>query len=309
MTDLSPGRGRALLAAAVTVLLWASAFVFIRTAGADFSPGALALGRTASGSVVLVTILLLTGAGLPPRPALRGILVSGLLWFGLYMVALNWAEQQIDAGTAALVINTGPVLIALLGGLFLGEGFPKRLMTGIGVAFTGAAVVGLAGSEGAATVLGVALCVVAAAAWAVAVLAQKPALAHGSALQVTTGGCVVGTIACLPFTGQLITEVAAAPLPATLSLIYLGVFPTAVAFTTWAYALARMTAGQVGATTYAVPALVVVMSWLSIGEVPGSLTLAGGALCLTGVAITRRRPRRRNDPSRTTDRDHTPDRV
>ncbi|MFQ6227098.1 hypothetical protein [Nocardia sp. NPDC002869] len=61
MTESSPGRGRALLAAAVTVVLWASAFVVIRTAGADFSPGALALGRLASGSVVLVALLLLLG--------------------------------------------------------------------------------------------------------------------------------------------------------------------------------------------------------------------------------------------------------
>ena len=292
-----------MLAAAVTVVLWASAFVFIRTAGADFSPGSLALGRLFSASVVLVTILLMTGIGPPPRSAFRGILVSGLLWFGIYMVALNWAEQHIDAGTAALVINTGPVMIALLGGLFLGEGFPRQLMAGIAVAFAGAVVVGLAGSAGAATVLGVLLCVVAAAAWAVAVLAQKPALAHGSALQVTTGGCVVGTIACLPFTGQLIGEVTAAPLPATLSLVYLGVFPTAVAFTTWAYALARMTAGQVGATTYAVPALVVVMSWLVIGEVPAPLALTGGALCLTGVAITRWRPRSRKIAPPEPDRD------
>ncbi|GGK99426.1 DMT family transporter [Nocardia jinanensis] len=307
MTDLPSGRGRALLAAVVTVVLWASAFVFIRTAGADFSPGALALGRLFSASVVLVTILLVTGTGLPPRSAFRGILVSGVLWFGIYMVALNWAEQHIDAGTAALVINTGPVMIALLGGLFLGEGFPKQLMAGIAVAFAGAVVVGLAGSAGAATVLGVLLCVVAAVAWAVAVLAQKPALAQGSALQVTTGGCVVGTIACLPFTGQLIGEAMAAPLPATLSLVYLGVFPTAVAFTTWAYALARMTAGQVGATTYAVPSLVIVMSWLVIGEVPGPLTLTGGALCLTGVAITRWRPRFRKSASPAPGRDLSAD--
>ncbi|MGW6333956.1 DMT family transporter [Nocardia rhamnosiphila] len=303
MTELSPGRGRALLAAAVTVVLWASAFVVIRTAGADFSPGALALGRLASGSVVLVALLLLTGTGLPPRSALRAIIVSGVLWFGIYMVALNWAEQYVDAGTAALLINTGPVMIALLGGLFLGEGFPKRLMAGIAVAFTGAAVVGLSSSEGAATALGVVLCVVAAAAWAVAVLVQKPALAHASALQVTTGGCVVGTVACLPFTGQLIGEVATAPLSATLGLVYLGVFPTAVAFTTWAYALARMSAGQVGATTYAVPALVVVMSWLLLGEVPGAVASAGGALCLVGVAITRWQPRVRRGPTVSPDPD------
>ncbi|MGA6206839.1 DMT family transporter [Nocardia testacea] len=307
MTELF--RGRALLAAAVTVVLWASAFVVIRTAGADFSPGALALGRLASGSIVLVALLLLTGAGLPPRSALRGIIVSGVLWFGIYMVALNWAEQYVDAGTAALVINTGPVMIALLGGLFLGEGFPKRLSAGIAVAFTGAVVVGSSSSEGAATVLGVVLCVVAAVAWAVAVLVQKPALAHASALQVTTGGCVVGTLACLPFSGQLVGEAAAAPLSATLGVVYLGVFPTAVAFTTWAYALARMTAGQVGATTYAVPALVVALSWLFLGEVPGPPALAGGALCLAGVAITRWRPRARRVPVARPDGDREADPV
>ncbi|MET8794874.1 DMT family transporter [Nocardia sp. NPDC004568] len=309
MTELFPGRGRTMLAAAATVVLWASAFVVIRIAGAEFSPGALALGRLASAAVVLVALLLLTGTGLPPRSALRGVMVSGVLWFGIYMVALNWAEQHVDAGTAALVINTGPLMIALLGGLFLGEGFPRRLMAGIAVAFTGAAVVGSSSSEGAATLLGVVLCVVAAVAWAVAVLVQKPALAHASALQVTTGGCVVGTLACLPFTGQLVTEAAAAPLPATLALVYLGVFPTAVAFTTWAYALARMTAGQVGATTYAVPALVVVMSWLLLDEVPGPPALAGGVLCLAGVAITRWRPRARRGAAARRDSDREADPV
>ncbi|MFI5720742.1 DMT family transporter [Nocardia sp. NPDC051750] len=281
------GRRRAASAAVVTVALWASAFVFIRLAGQDFSPGALALGRLASGSVVLVVLLLIVGDGFPPRPAWRGIGISGLLWFGVYMVALNWGERYLDAGTAALVINLGPVLIAVLGGLVLREGFPARLMVGIAVSFTGAVVVGLADSEGSATLLGVVLCVIAAASWAIAVVVQKPALVHASALQVTTGGCVVGTLACLPFAGQLFDELGSAPLTATLSLIYLGVFPTAIAFTTWAYALARMTAGQVGATTYAVPALVIVMAWFVLGELPRPVALLGGVLCLAGVALTR----------------------
>lgn len=47
-----------------------------------------------------------------------------------------------------------------------------------------------------------------------------------------------------------------------------------------------------GATTYAVPALVVPMSWPALGEVPGLLTPAGGVLCLPGVAVSRSRPRR-----------------
>ncbi|MFC7885897.1 DMT family transporter [Streptomyces sp. NPDC057376] len=282
-------------AAAVTVVLWASAFVSIRSAGEAYSPGALALGRLVSGVLTLGVICLLRREGLPPRPAWRGIAISGLLWFGFYMVVLNWGEQQVDAGTAALVVNVGPILIALLGARLLGDALPPRLLAGMAVSFAGAVTVGLSMSgEGGSSLLGVVLCLLAAVAYAGGVVAQKPALGHASALQVTTYGCLVGAVLCLPFAGQLVSEAADAPLTATLNMVYLGVFPTALAFTTWAYALARTTAGRMGATTYAVPALVVLMSWLALGEVPGLLTLAGGALCLAGVAVSRSRKRARS---------------
>lgn len=295
----SPATARlALAAAGVTVVLWASAFVSIRSAGAAYSPGALALGRLLAGALVLGAVLLIRREGVPPRAAWPGILVSGLLWFGAYMVALNWGEQEVDAGTAAMVVNIGPILIALLGARFLRESLPPRLIAGMVVSFAGAVAVGLSMSgEGHASVLGVVLCLVAAIAYAGGVVAQKPALAHGSVLQVTTFGCLVGAVACLPFAGQLIAEASRAPLAATLNMVYLGVFPTALAFTTWAYALARTTAGRMGATTYAVPALVVLMAWLFLGELPGLLTLAGGALCLTGVAVSRSRPKPEKSPA------------
>jgi drug/metabolite transporter (DMT)-like permease len=284
---------RSVLAASVTVVLWASAFVAIRSAGAHYSPGALALGRLLSGAGVLVAFLLVRREGWPSRAAWPGILATGVLWFGLYMVALNWGEQQVDAGTAAMVVNVGPVLIALLSGWLLHEGFSRRVLVGIAVSFAGAVVVGFSMSgEGHASVLGVLACVVAAVGYSIGVVAQKPALRHGSALQVTTFGCLVGMVACLPFAGQLVTEAAAAPLSATLNVIYLGVFPTGLAFTTWAYALARTSAAKMGATTYAVPALVIVMSWLVLSEVPGWWTFAGGALCLAGVALSRTRARK-----------------
>ncbi|GAA5015966.1 hypothetical protein GCM10025734_65280 [Kitasatospora paranensis] len=122
--------GRALAAAGTTVLLWASAFVAIRDAGSHFGPGALALGRLLVGSVALLALLLRRGEGLPPRAAWPGIAASGVLWFGVYLVALNWGEQKVDAGTAAMVVNIGPLLIALLGGLVLREGFPGRWSPG-----------------------------------------------------------------------------------------------------------------------------------------------------------------------------------
>ncbi|MFQ6143601.1 DMT family transporter [Streptomyces seoulensis] len=290
--NLSPSR-LAAGAASVTVVLWASAFVSIRSAGAAYSPGALALGRLLAGAVALGALCLLRREGWPPRAAWRGIAISGVLWFGFYMVVLNWGEQQVDAGTAALVVNTGPLLIALLGARLLGDALPPRLLAGLAVSFAGAVTVGLSMSgEGGSSVLGVALCLLAAVGYAFGVVAQKPALAHASATQVTAFGCLIGAVGCLPFAGQLVHEAARAPASATLNMVYLGVFPTALAFTTWAYALSRTTASRMGATTYAVPALVVLMSWLLLGEVPGVLTLAGGVLCLAGVAVSRSRPRR-----------------
>ncbi|MEW1719029.1 DMT family transporter [Streptomyces sp. NPDC093109] len=281
-------------AAGVTVLLWASAFVSIRSAGAVYSPGALALGRLLAGTLVLGAVCAVRRVGLPPRAAWPGILVSGVLWFGGYMVVLNWAEREVDAGTAAMLVNIGPILIALLGAGLLGEKLPPRLLAGMAVSFAGAVAVGLSMSgEGHASVLGVLLCLLAAVAYAGGVVAQKPALAHAGALQVTSFGCLVGTVACLPFAGQLVHEASSAPVGATLNMVYLGIFPTALAFTTWAYALARTTAGRMGATTYAVPALVVLMSWLLLDEIPALLTLGGGALCLAGVAVSRSRPRSR----------------
>jgi drug/metabolite transporter (DMT)-like permease len=279
---------RALLAAAVTVAAWASAFVAIRSAGHDFSPGALALGRLLPASAVLGVISLIRRAGWPARAAWPGIVATGALWFGVYMVALNWGEQHVDAGTAAMVVNVGPILIALLSGWLLREGLRRSLLLGITVSFAGVILVGIATSTGRSpSVLGVMLCLLAAVSYAVAVVSQKPALRHASALQVTTFGCAAGTVACLPFTGQLLSQLATAPVTATLSVVYLGVFPTAVAFTTWAYALSRTSAARMGATTYLVPALTVLLGWAILGEVPGWLALAGGALCLAGVALSR----------------------
>lgn len=288
--------GRAVAAAAVTVVLWASAFVSIRSSAGHFGPGALALGRLLVGALVLGAVVLARHEGLPPRPAWPGIAGSGILWFGAYMVALNWGEHKVDAGTASMVVNAGPVLIGFLSGWLLKEGFPPRLLAGMAVSFAGAVVVGLSlAGGGASPPAGGALCLVAAVTYAVGVVLQKPALKHASPLQVTTFGCLIGAAACLPFAGQLVRQASAAPLTATLQIVYLGVFPTALAFSTWAYALSRTTAGKMGATTYAVPVLAVTMSWVFLGAVPGWLTLLGGLLCLTGVAVSRTRGGRRGE--------------
>jgi drug/metabolite transporter (DMT)-like permease len=113
-----------------------------------------------------------------------------------------------------------------------------------------------------------------------------------SALQVTWTACAVGTLACLPFAGGLAGDLQHAAAPDMVWVVYLGLFPTAIAFTTYAYALTQMSAGSLSVTTYLVPPLTVLMSWLALSEAPPVMAYAGGALCLLGVGLTRRRSTR-----------------
>jgi drug/metabolite transporter (DMT)-like permease len=284
-------RGLALVAALATVVLWASAFVGIRAAGRTLSPGSLALGRLAVGSLALGSLTLVRKQPLPRRADLPGLLLCGVLWFGIYNIVLNQAEQTVDAGTAAMLVNVGPVFVAILSGLFLGEGFPRRLVVG----FAGAVVIGYATSNhGFQAGLGAVLCIVAAAAYAGGVTAEKPLLRGNSALTVTWLACTIGAVVCLPFAPQLVHDLGASNAGADAWMIYLGLFPTSIGFTLWAYALARTSGGRMGAMAYLVPPLAILMGWLILGAVPPLLALVGGVLCLAGVAVARgaRVPRR-----------------
>jgi drug/metabolite transporter (DMT)-like permease len=287
----SPLSGRTVAAVVVTLLAWASAFVAIRGVGEDFSPGALALGRLLVGTTVLGLLLARRG-WVPPTGREWGLLVvCGVGWFGIYNVSLNAAEQHLDAGTTAMLVNIGPILIAVFAGLLLGEGFPRWLLVGIAVAFVGVVLIGVATRSAQADLVGVVLCVIAAVTYAAGVVAQKPLLRRLPGLQVTATACAMGAVCCLPWAGTLVDDLGSAPGVSIAGMVYLGAVPTALAFSTWAYALGRMDAGKLGVTTYVVPPLVILLGWLLLDEVPPFLALVGGAICLLGVGLSRRRAR------------------
>ncbi|WP_327025304.1 DMT family transporter [Micromonospora sp. NBC_01739] len=295
-----PSSWPVIAAAAITVLLWASAFVGIRFAGHDYSPGAMALGRMLAASIALSAFVALTARGRRARPAggrtgwprgatLGLIALWGTAWFGGYNVALNAAERLVDAGTAALLVAIAPILVAVAATLVLGERLTGRLGVGVAVAFVGVALIAATGFTGHVDQLGVALAALSAVLYAFGVLLQKRLLARVEAVTMTWLGALAGTIALLPFAPALLDELATAPQGATLGMLYLGVFPTAIGFLTWGYVLSRWTAGRTTAATYLVPPVTVGLSWMLLGEVPAPLALAGGALCLAGVVLATRR--------------------
>ncbi|EWM14939.1 integral membrane protein [Kutzneria sp. 744] len=294
IVDDMPLKHRALAAVVTTVLLWASAFVVIRAVGDDLSPGSLAFGRLTVGTIALAVVALRYRRPLPRGRALAFVLGYGVLWFAGYTVVLNWAERHLDAGTAALLVNVAPILVAVVAGVVFREGFPRPVVIGMLVAFTGVLVIALGGDGGGVVdTLGIVLGLVTAVLYAAGVLMQKVALRSVDAVTATWVGCAAGLVATLPFAPQAVVELGHASGAAIAGVVFLGVGPTAIAFTTWAYALARTDAGRMAATTLCVPGIAVLVSWATLGETPTALGLLGGALCLAGVAISRRRPKPR----------------
>ena len=193
----------------MTVVLWPAPSSGSATR-APTSGRAAASAASPWASLVLGAIVLARRERLVPRDDLPGLIVCRLLWFAVYNVALNEAELRWTWGPRRCS-NIGPVLIALLAGQLLGEGFP-RILTGCALAFAGVVdrprhLVGGTDSElGHRALPGRRL------TYAGGVIAQEPLLEHSSALAVTWPACCVATLACLTFALALGTS-SATPRP------------------------------------------------------------------------------------------------
>ena len=275
-------------AGGITLVMWASAFVVIRHVAHDISPGALGAGRLVVAALIVLPLVLRRGWVQPTRQEWVLLLACGVGWFGVYNLALNEGERRVDAGTAAMIIQIGPIVVAVLAVWIFGEILHKWLVVGMVVGFGGVAIIARGYSGGGqGDLVGILLVVVAAAMYAVGVLSQKSLLRRIPSVQVVFVSFVIGALVCLPFAHDLVSVVTEGG--STLWwTVYLGVFPTAVAFTTWAFALTHTDAGKLSLTTFLVPAITTLIAWALLDEVPPALTFLGGALAIVGVLLTRR---------------------
>ncbi|MEY4477566.1 MAG: hypothetical protein RJA31_1070 [Actinomycetota bacterium] len=279
-----------LLAAIVgTLLAWSSAFVVIRSVVHVFEPAELALLRMMVAAPLLGLLMIGTKWVKPTMREWLLISAFGLGWFTVYIVALNTAEQSIDAGTASFIVNIGPLLIAVGAGIFLKEKLPRNLIPGAIIALGGVGLIAWATSSSEHfDVSGVLWALVATVTYAIGVLTQKPALKRISSAQVTFLGACISVLPLLFWAPSALESVAVAPVDAIIGVIWLGAIPTALGYGLWGYALTRMPASQLGVSTYLVPPLVVVESYLLLGEAAHPLALVGGVIALAGVWWARR---------------------
>jgi drug/metabolite transporter (DMT)-like permease len=281
---------RTLAALICTLLLWSSAFAAIRRAldHAVFSPGCLALLRFSIASVVLLIYALITGIGLPRKADLPAIVVLGLFGIAGYHTLLNTGQITVEAGTASLLINTSPIITALLARIFLKEHLQWTGWLGILVSFSGVAIIAREKSTGLAFDTGALFVVAAAACGSIYMVTQKPLSRRYSAPAITCYAIWCGTLLLLPFGPQLAHEMSAAPLKTTLVVVYLGVLPGAIGYVTWSYVLSRFPASRAASFLYLQSAFAFIIAWIWLNEAPTPTALVGGALTLAGVFIVNR---------------------
>ncbi|HYY17496.1 MAG TPA: EamA family transporter [Streptosporangiaceae bacterium] len=277
----------ATLAAAGTVLLWASAFPAITVAVRGLGPAGLAVARLAVASAALAVAAPWMGVRRPRPRDLPLIALCGLAGMTGYQLLLNAGERVVPAGTASLLVATAPVYASLLAVAFLGEHATRRRWAGSAVALAGTALI--AASHGLGFGTSALIVLAAAVLQAIFHTAQKPLLARYTGFEVTAYAMWAGTVFVLPWTGSLLRALwgpgAHAGGAAIGSAVFLGLAPSAAGFVLWAYAMARTDVGRVTVSLYLVPAAAIGISLVWLGEVPGPAELIGGAIALAGVVL------------------------
>lgn len=268
-----------------TVLAWASSFPAIRAGLAGFGPAEMASLRFALAGVPAALFLIATRAKLPERADIWRFLIGGVIFIAGYALLLNFGQRVVPAGPAAFIINTNPIMTAVLAMMILGERFSLTAWLGTALSFAGIGVIAL--GKGLDVEIGMSVLLILGAAFcnAITTVVQKPLFARYKPLHVAAWNMAIGGFVLLPFLPSAISQAQAAPTVSFWSVVYLAVVPSLIAYGTWAITLSRLPAARASNFQYAVPPMAMLIGFLWLGEMPTLFGLIGGIMALAGVVV------------------------
>jgi drug/metabolite transporter (DMT)-like permease len=279
-------------------LIWGSAFLWIKLADQGFSPVEVTLARLATGAAVLFAVMLVRRDKIPRSPRLwASIAVAALFANAVPYLLFALAEQTVSSSTAGIINATTPLWTMILA---LAVRHQQRITgwqaAGLAVGFVGAVLI-FSPWQAASELFsaGGLECLAAAVSYAVSYVYMDRFLARRGIGAIVLSACQLGAAAVMLAIALTVSGVRT-PHVTTQDIAALAVL--GIVGTGFAYVLNYQIITSDGATaasmvTYLLPVVAIVLGVLVLSEAVTPAMLAGIALVLAGVALTRRRQPRR----------------
>ena len=274
-------------AALGTVLFWASAFPAIRYTLVYYSPEALMVFRFLVASFVLLLYVIVKKVPLPKLKDLPMFMLSGFIGLFVYMWAFNTGTAHVVSGISGFIIASAPVFTLILSIVFLKEKSGFACWFGVLLSFSGIIIIAMTQITEMELNIGVWLLLLAAVATSVFNITQKKILKTYSTVQATAYTVIFGTVFMCIFLPDLLREAPYSTTFANIVVVYLGVFPAALAYFLWSFALSRAEKTvHVTSCLYLVPFLASLIAFFWLGETMPALAFVGGIVVIAGMGIT-----------------------
>ena len=296
---------RTWLAFAIIYLVWGSTFLAIRIGVREMPPLVMAATRFSVAGLVLYVWMIARGE---PSPTARQWAAASLLSIPVFVMdygLLFWAEQRVPSGVAAVMLATIPAFMALSEIIFLRtQRLTPRLALALLIGCGGVAVLmSRSLSLGGAAIdrLGAVALIVASLSWSVSSaftrkLPLPPSKAMSSGVQMLAGGIFLAIVAGA-FGEFRDFHLAAVSRGAWLSLIYLIVFGSIIAFTAYTWLIHHESPTKVGTYAYVNPVVAVLLGYFLGGEALGLRTILGALCILVSVIVITTTPAKKPAPA------------